>query len=130
MEVGEYIKEAARGRHEWGVRDCCLWPADWVMLCRGFDPAAKWRGRYSTEAEALAFIEHEGGMLNMWSGVLPLPRTATPKDGDVGVIMVHGDNGPVANGGIFADKRWSFVAPNGLFRASIAPEFVLAVWDV
>lgn len=131
MTVGEYLREATRTKHVWGERDCCLWPANWVCLQRGFDPAAQWRGRYSDEAQALAFVEQAGGMVAMWSGVLaPLERADAPHDGDVGVVMVHGPRGPVANGGIFADRRWSFLAPNGLFRASIAPEFVLAVWHV
>jgi len=131
MTVGEYLKEATRARHIWGERDCCLWPADWVLHRRGFDPAAQWRGRYDTESEALAFVDDAGGMVAMWAGVLDrLNRAEHPADGDVGVVMVHGPDGPVANGGIFADRRWSFLAPSGLFRASIAPEHVLSVWHV
>lgn len=131
MTVGEYLKAATVIRHEWGRHDCCLWPADWVKMQRGFDPAAQWRGRYASEKHALAFVEQAGGMVAMWEGVLPeLTRTDAPEDGDVGVVMVHGPNGPIANGGIYADRRWSFLAPSGLFRASIAPEFVLAAWHV
>jgi len=131
MMVGEYLKEATRLHHKWGLHDCCLWPADWVQLSRGFDPAAQWRGRYDTESDALAFVEKSGGMVAMWQSVLAaLAPCADPNDGDVGVIMVHGSHGAVANGGIFADRRWSFLAPSGLFRASIAPEHVLAVWHV
>lgn len=131
MMVGEYLRAATRGIHEWGRHDCCLWPADWVLHKRGFDPAAQWRGRYDSQDAALAFVAQAGGMVAMWDGVLgQLERTNDPADGDVGVIIVHGPDGPVANGGIFADRRWSFLAPAGLFRAAIDPQFVLAAWHV
>ncbi len=45
----------------WGSHDCCLFAADAVIAVTGVDPAAEWRGRYSSEAEALA-LQGEGGL--------------------------------------------------------------------
>lgn len=131
MSIGEYLKQATRLRHRWGETDCCLWPADWVLQRRGFDPAAQWRGRYSTEEQALEFVTEAGGMVKMWSSVLPmLDRVDEPRDGDVGVVLVSGVRGPVANGSIYAAGRWSFLADRGLIRCTVQPEFVKAIWRV
>jgi len=70
-------------------------------------------------------------MVRMWAGVLPqLERTDQPQDGDVGVVMVQGPEGPVANGSIYAQGKWSFLAKAGLIRAVIEPQFVKAAWHV
>ncbi len=45
----------------WGSHDCMLFAADAVLACTGRDPAAEWRGRYTTEAQAEA-IMGEGGL--------------------------------------------------------------------
>lgn len=43
----------------WGVHDCCLWAATAVQVQTGEDPAARLRGTYATEAEAVALIKRE-----------------------------------------------------------------------
>jgi len=45
----------------WGQNDCCLFPADAIQAFTGVDPAADFRGKYSTEAEALALIHSVTG---------------------------------------------------------------------
>ena len=47
----------------WGVHDCCLWAATAVQVQTGEDPAARLRGTYATEAEAVALIKNIPGRL-------------------------------------------------------------------
>jgi hypothetical protein len=44
----------------WGTHDCCLFAADAVLATTGADPAAEWRGRYDSEAEALELLGARG----------------------------------------------------------------------
>jgi hypothetical protein len=44
----------------WGTHDCCLFAADTVLAMTGADPASEWRGRYDSEAEALALLGERG----------------------------------------------------------------------
>lgn len=46
----------------WGEQDCCMFAADCAQALTGRDPAALWRGRYATEAEAEAFLAPGGGL--------------------------------------------------------------------
>lgn len=46
----------------WGRFDCVHFVADWVQRCTGEDPLAEYREKYSTEEEAAALLEAEGGM--------------------------------------------------------------------
>ncbi len=46
----------------WGVNDCCLFAADWVLAATGRDLAAEYRGQYATALGALRFVESAGGV--------------------------------------------------------------------
>jgi hypothetical protein len=79
---------------EYGKMDCCLWAADWVRLRTGVDPAAGWRGTYSTEREFLRLLLAEGNLVRVvaraMAGIgaeqIP-PDSAHP--GDVGIIVTE-----------------------------------------
>jgi hypothetical protein len=46
--------EAARALpFAWGSHDCCLWPATVAFALTMRDPAAYWRGKYTTAREAV-----------------------------------------------------------------------------
>lgn len=102
------------------------------MLCDHPDPMVKWRGAYSTEGEASALIEAAGGLVNLWAeglGQVGVPEASDePREGDVGIIAVSGENGRAANGGIFTGGRWSFLAPRGLCVLRVESSNVLKVW--
>lgn len=40
----------------WGTFDCAIWTCDWIRDACGVDPAAAYRGKYSTEAQASAIF--------------------------------------------------------------------------
>lgn len=111
----------------WGVRDCGLRLADWVLACRGLDPAAGVRGRYS-DAAGLARLMGWGGLprfvdrLALGAG---LCRTQKPRRGDIGVIAIAG---LPPQGAIRVSGGWSILADGGVARVSDA--HVIAAWEV
>ena len=60
-ELHSFLLERAGKPFEWGVNDCCLFPADAIEAFTGVDLAAEFRGRYTSEAEAFALIKSVTG---------------------------------------------------------------------
>ena len=56
------IEAARTKRFCWGTHDCCLFAADLVEAMTGSDPAAQFRGAYSSEHEAMRKIRAQGGI--------------------------------------------------------------------
>lgn len=63
--LAELVEARRHAPFRWGRHDCVLWAADAVLACTGQDPAAAWRGRYATEAEADAIIGAAGGLAEL-----------------------------------------------------------------
>lgn len=125
MDLGSYLAQAARRKHQLGIWDCCIFPADWVVANGWGDPMADWRGTYTSEAAADA----HGGLDELFlAGCerIGLPLVATPLSGDVGLIEV----GKQRAGAIFTGRRWAFVAPRGLAVASIDAKHISGIWRV
>lgn len=51
-----FVEGRTRRRFAWGRHDCALFAADWVKAATGEDPAAWFRGRYASDAEAAAAL--------------------------------------------------------------------------
>lgn len=50
--------EAARGqKFSWGSNDCCLFACDCILAMTGVDPAAWFRGRYTTRRGAIRCLK-------------------------------------------------------------------------
>lgn len=121
--LGDYLAEAARKRHVYGVHDCCTFPADWCMLNGWPDPMADWRDGYIDASAA------EDGLLPLFaSGMFGagIPATKDFIEGDVGVVGILGQEA----GAIFTGRRWALIAPRGLAFASLEPASVLKAWRV
>lgn len=56
------LKDRANMPWEWGRNDCLMFPADIVNALTGFDPAARWRGKYSNQIEAMNILAGYGGI--------------------------------------------------------------------
>jgi len=56
-----YLLTHSKTPHRWGSHDCCLGAANAIEAFTGVDLAADFRGKYSTEAEALALIHSVTG---------------------------------------------------------------------
>lgn len=121
MNLGDYLVAASMRRHELGVWDCLIFPADWIGMHGHPDPMAGRRGTYHSEAEG------EGRLVELFSDALEplsLGRPVVVLEGDVGVISLLGRQA----GAIFTGRRWALIAERGLAFASVPPECVSAVW--
>lgn len=56
-----------------GVTDCAIYCADMVEAITGVDPAAGWRGTYSTEEEIAQILDATGGLVNLVSSIIGYP---------------------------------------------------------
>ena len=79
--LAEFRRLAAGRAFKLGSWDCGMLCAEWVRLVRGVDPAAAWRGRYSTAAELDRILDSRGGIVetvekrgDLW--VVELPEAA------------------------------------------------------
>lgn len=128
MMLGAYLKAAAAQPHTWGVSDCCTFPGDWCVAQGRADPMARWRGRYASEAEAMALIERDGGLLAMFTvgcAEAGLPEVDEPQRGDIGVLLAPTCDGTPHVGGIFDGRRWALLAdPHGIVVVSAVAERV------
>jgi hypothetical protein len=86
-----FLREWARRPFAWGVCDCCLFLADWIVYCGGDDPAADLRGTYSTERGMRRLLKARGGIEQVVAGCAArahLTPTSAPQRGDVGLVKV------------------------------------------
>lgn len=123
MMLGEYIRAAASLRHEWGVNDCCTFPAGWIERQTGRNPMMG--ADYSNEAEAYAMIERAGGVVALWDEWLDGHAARAPVTaGAIGVVAF-----PFGTiGGIFSGERWVFLGERGIHVLAVSADRVMASW--
>ena len=63
--LAAFIESRRATPFAWGGHDCCLFAADAVLALTGVDRAATWRGRYATEAGAMALLSRPGGLYGL-----------------------------------------------------------------
>lgn len=63
-----FLRERRSRAFEWGVHDCALFAADWVLACTGNDPAADFRGTYQTAKGAVRALKRygTGALISTW----------------------------------------------------------------
>lgn len=108
--LAEYLASVADKPFRPGHHDCALFAAGAVAAMTGADPAAAWRGRYTTLAGGLRVIRRDGhaGPIDLVASLYP--ATKRPQAGDVAVIGT--DEGP-ALGIVQGPARIYAVAPLG-----------------
>ena len=122
------LESRHRMQFAWGVHDCCLFAADAVEAMTGSDPAANWRGSYSTEAGAEAIIGRIGleGMvaaaLEAFGAGACDPAFA--QRGDVVLVLVG--NQPTM--GVCTGDAVAAPGPDGLVFVGLGD--VLRAWSV
>jgi hypothetical protein len=109
----------------WGSHDCCLWAADAVQALTGRDPAAQWRGTYSSELGAFRIVFTLGGLpaIAALGGVEIPPGLSVT--GDVGTV--RWPDGIVSLGVCGGDGRWLVVGDAGLVTLR---DCALRAWGV
>ena len=124
--LAAHLAAGARTAFAAGAHDCSLWPADWVLAARGFDPAAAWRRAYRSPHGFVRLIAEAGSLFVLWEAGIAgrLARTETPRPGDVGLVQLPGHR---PTGAILARHGWAVLTPRGLAVASFP---ILAAWEV
>jgi hypothetical protein len=119
------VIKAALGRpFSWGEFDCCLFAAECAVAVCNTDPAAEYRGKYTTETGAKRLLKKNHGSLEAaWDACFSRVPPAYIQRGDVALY-----DGPNGRGvAVFwANEYWS-VAEEGVSRIACEP---LAVWRV
>jgi hypothetical protein len=115
-ELKRFLRDIARRPFIWGVSDCELTLADWVLAVEGWDPAADLRGTYDDEAGAAAVMAEAGGAVAMISRQLRRPPCTDVRSGDIGLIEVMGAGGTQIVGAIcIRPDRWAAKSPRGVW---------------
>jgi hypothetical protein len=91
QDVRAFLARAAREPFVWGVSDCFLLAADWVLSCGRRDPAIGWRGTYRSALAARRLLRRAGGAealaRDAMRGFAEFdPEAEAPRDGDVGLV--------------------------------------------
>jgi hypothetical protein len=107
-----YASASAREPFAYGRHDCALFAAGAVEAMTGHDPAADWRGRYTTLLGGLRVIRKSGhddhiAAAAAWFAEIP---PAKAQVGDLAVVA--GDDGPAL--GVVAGPHVWVLRPDGL----------------
>lgn len=130
--LARFLEAAAGRRYAWGRHDSMLLVADWMLEVTGRDPAAPWRGRYTTELGARRLIRAAGGKEAMLDTAFADLACAVRVDanavrpGDVGLAPVVTPAlrfEPVA--AVFSGLGWVWQAAHGTLTA---PAAAVAAW--
>lgn len=106
-----------------GELDCARFVADFVLAEVGVDPLARWRGRYSTEAEADAILRANGGLVGVLAeGLDPL----LPRAGAAMVGILDTPAGSV--GAVATPHGWAAMTGQGMARLRADAAIVQAQW--
>lgn len=94
-----YVSDCATKPYSLGSHDCALFAAGAVAAVTGTDPAAAWRGRYSTKAGGLRVLAKAGHAdhIEATAALLEEIPPAFAAAGDIAVIMDE-DAGSMALG--------------------------------
>lgn len=131
MELREFL--ALPHLFGWGGAvgdDCTTWCASWVYRRIGTDPAAGYRGTYSSALGAHRLIKAAGGLVALIDGSLtPLgfTRTDTPSPGDIGVVRAASfeDQAETEIAAINFSKTWAMLSPGRVVAKKAA---MVAAW--
>ncbi|WP_412497296.1 DUF6950 family protein [Vibrio fluvialis] len=122
--LSQVIAAAQRTPFEWGKHDCCLFAADCALAVAGVDPAADYRGRYSTEIGAKRALNKTHGSIE--SAFDACFKRVVPEFAQRGdIVLLESELGKAA-GVVWSNGIWS-VSPFGTGPVNLKP---LIVWRV
>jgi hypothetical protein len=96
-EYHDFLLAQAKAPFEWGVNDCCMFPANGIQAFTGIDIAADFRGKYTNQASAIAAIKSVAGGASVadaaaWCaakhGLVEYPKPLYAQRGDL-VVMAN-----------------------------------------
>lgn len=115
--LAHFIEERREMRFKWGVNDCCLFAADWLLYSTGNDFAVDYRGKYSSALSARRLVDAAGGVeaiVERAGGVRLDPRLAQRGD------IVARDVGNGTALGVCIGSAAAFLAADGLRFATFS----------
>lgn len=129
VALREFLRASYDKPFVWGERDCALWLADWVMVRRGIDLGAGFRGTYSSEHGCNMLLAREGGLLKLAARLfaaagIAAVDVADATAGDAG--CVDAPFGPTL--GIVTGRRVALLGRDGLVVS--AAYRTLAAWKI
>lgn len=111
IRLARFLQAASKRPFSWGETDCALLTADWVLEATGRDPAAAFRGQYTTQLGAARALARLGsGDLETTASLMlgpPLDNPLEARRGDVCSIAT--DEGPAL--GVCAGAYVAVVTP-------------------
>lgn len=123
-QLHDTIKAAHDRTFSWGEFDCCLFAADCCIAICGIDPAADYRGRYTTEVGAKRVLRNTHGSLEgAWDACFKRVPLAMRQRGDV--VLFDCERGRCV-GVVWANAIWA-VTDEGVHRVRAEP---LICWSV
>ncbi|ESQ82399.1 hypothetical protein AEAC466_17400 [Asticcacaulis sp. AC466] len=119
--LGGFLDRAFDTPFGWRTHDCLIWPANWVALVSGRDPAAPWRNAYHDARSALRLVSDAGGIEALVRTAMAregFEMTDTPTVGDVGLVHIISGRGvaELAGGICTAPGHWCNLTANGLLE--------------
>lgn len=126
VDLGAFLERMTVEPFADGAYDCILTVADWIVMNGHPDPAASYRGRYSTVRQRRKLIAEACGIHALMAGGAirsGLKWTEQPQRGDVGLIRI----GRQKIAAICLGERWAMKG-DGLVVA--AADEVLMAWSI
>lgn len=129
--LAAYIDRKRAEPFAWGVNDCCLFGADWMLLATGLDPAATLRGTYDRALSGVRVLEKHGGLVGtIQTHMEPLGFSAIGQGyASRGDIVVR-DCGNGDTMGIVLGSTGAFVGKLGLEFANLNDGTESLFWKV
>lgn len=126
MRLAETIFAASGKPFEWGVHDCCLFVSDCCVAVCGIDPAADYRGRYTSETGAKrALLKLHGSVEGAFDAHFERVPVALAQRGDI--VTYVDESGVTAAAVRWAGGYWAALRDGGVGRIECEP---VAAWRV
>lgn len=126
--LATFIERRLDVSFSWGTNDCVTHAADEVWCITGTDPLGAWRGAWTDESSATAFLERLGGLHAAVTSVLgqPLEMPVLAQRGDVVLVRLSSGTELLA---VCVGSRW--LAPaEGVGSARGPMSMAVAAWAV
>lgn len=128
-DLSEFMRRHAQRPWKWGETDCSLTLADWAIENGYPDPAAMWRGAYTSEDQWKAAIIARGGLQYVVADVCARAGIFVTDKPARGVIAVIGaSNNPDRQYAAIHDgARWQVRLKDGFTGMKARP---LSMWKL
>lgn len=131
--LAAWLDQAVETPRAWGVHDCNLWPANWVLECTGRDPAEPWRSCYRSASGAARIVRRAGGLRALWSAAacrVELAEARRRIAGDIGLVRLSSPGvadvlGEMVGAICIGGGDWAVVTEGGLLMGRFS---VVQAW--